>query len=111
MIRKASIVAFLLLAVATAAADSPYTWFIAHPDGRVTEGEGEQIEWRPLMPGTHIITVVVQYEHIDPQTGEPYRTTATEIVEVTGADVRRIFSDGFETGATGVWSMTIGGSQ
>ena len=36
---------------------------------------------------------------------------AEQVVTVTGADLRRVFADGFETGTTGAWSATQGGQS
>jgi hypothetical protein len=107
-------VTFLVLAftfLSPALAADPYTWLIAHPDGRVTTHAGQSGEFSPLQPGVHTVQLTVQYAHEHPlHPGELYRTTTTEYLTVSGADLRSIFADDFEDGTTGAWSRTTGGT-
>lgn len=114
MSSRARIVAFvagwaaIACAVNYAGADDPYQWRVVHPDGRVTTGEGRSFSWRALQPGDHLVELAVSYLHEAPG-GGPYVYRTTEIVHITGPDLRRVFTDGFETGTTEAWSHTQGG--
>jgi len=98
----------VLLSGSIDAVADPFAWIIAVPDGTVETGSGDSFDFRPLVPGTYTIMLTVQYAHEDPSCpGSAYVATATEYLEVTGPDLRRIFADDFETGTTTNWTRTV----
>ena len=86
------------------ATDDAYQWTINSPSGKTTYIEGERVSFSFDEDGEWKIHLEVYYLHQSPF--GPWLWVA-----VTGTTYTNvIFEDGFETGTTGEWSATIGGT-
>lgn len=83
-----------------------YRWWFYPPDdpgGRPPDAYGVEVQWTPDVDGQWLIQLQVRYAHEWPP-GQLYRTNAFHRQVVLDP---MPFHDGFETGDTSAWSLTI----